>query len=363
MRVLNLLTGGNIGGIETLCKDYGNFSEHENIMALLWGSGPLADEMKLGGVEVLELNASTKNVLSTVKKVLNVCGDRKVEAVIVHHAAPMAHLCLMAVKIKYPHMITIAYAHGNAEDMCRAKDKNGLRMRKMVIAHSLKKADKVVAISTSVKRSLIYLFGIPEEKINVVYNGVDTKKFTAQWHEPNRPVRIIFVGRLIQEKGVQVVLEGLSRLSENVNYRFSIVGDGPYRNKLEKLAGKLNISDRIEFLGSRRDVPELLKASDLFVHMPVWEEGFGITIIEAMAAGLICICAKSGAIPEIISDGENGFLVEKDRTAELANTLEHVIEGVGGEEYEKICEKAVETASRFSVFNFVRELDKIIGQV
>lgn len=73
MRILHILTGGNIGGIETLCRDYAQYSVNENIILLLWGEGPLADEMKKNGVEVIDLHASSKNVIGTVNVFVKLC--------------------------------------------------------------------------------------------------------------------------------------------------------------------------------------------------------------------------------------------------------------------------------------------------
>lgn len=360
MKTIHLLTEGNIGGIETLCKDYAHFSVHENIMLILWGDGPLAEEMQKIGIKVINLHAPKKNILMIMKKVYTVCMEEKAQAIIAHHASPISHLCLLYVKNRDKNIRTVAYAHGNAVDMVRSKQKRGLPLRKLILQMSLKYGDKVVAISDSVKKSLIDYFKTPEENITVIYNGVDIKRFSTNKEKRKNDIpELIYVGRLIPEKGVQVILEGLSCVKEKIPFHFRIVGDGSYRTHLEERVCDLGLTDRVEFCGSRRDIPELLSSSDVFIHMPVWEEGFGITIVEAMAAGLICICADSGAIPEIITDGCDGFLVKKEDPVCMAQVLEHVLQ-MQDTEKERIGKSAEEKAKNFSIETFVKNLDGLI---
>lgn len=362
MKILHILAGGDIGGIEILCKDYAKFSQHENIFVILWRSGVIAEEMKKSGFQVIELNAKKKEIMQTAYRLCTICKEKGINAVIVHHAAPMSHIYMHIIKKSINNVKTIAYAHGNAADMCRSKDKKGLFFRKKVLEQSLKRVDIVVAISNSVKESLINYFGIPSSKIEVIYNGVDTKKFLSdECHRFMKPVNIIYVGRLIEEKGVQITLHALALVKDRIAFDFKVVGEGKYKDTLKTLAVKLGINNRVEFLGNRRNVPELLSKSDIFVHMPVWEEGFGITVIEAMASGNVCICADSGALSEIIENGKNGFIVPKEGINELSDLLFFVINKVSSEKIREIKAAAICRASDFSLTIFVKRLDKVLS--
>ncbi len=363
MRTLHLLASGGTGGIETLCKDYAEFSKYENFFVMFWNSGVIAEEMRKQGIDVIELNASKINIVGMAKKVFTICKEKKIDTVIVHHAAPIAHLYLYIIKIKMPYITTIAYAHGNAVDMCRHRERTGLFFRKKLLELSLKKADKVIAISDSVKNSLIDYFSIQCDKICVIYNGVNISKFLVSDREDNiSSLEFIYVGRLIEEKGVQVILKSLAKLDVSVDYHFKIVGEGKYRSQLEKLAKDLNIWEKVKFLGNRRDIPELLKKSNIFIHMPCWEEGFGITIVEAMAAGLLCICANVGAIPEIINDGYNGFLVERENFEHLCNTIMN-IRSLSNTEKIKISNAAIEKAESYSILRFASQMDSLLEKL
>ena len=146
-------------------------------------------------------------------------------------------------------------------------------------------------------------------------------------------------------------------MKDKISYRFRIVGDGPYREKIEGLIDELHLKDRVELLGNRRDIPQLLETADIFIHMP-FEEGFGITIIEAMASGLICICADVGAMSEIIDNGVNGFIVDNNENT-LAQALLKV-NSMTNRQMEMISEAAIHKANTFSIFTFVNILDSTI---
>lgn len=354
------MAGGNIGGIEILMKDYAKYSCHENHFMMIWGNHGSATELiKKQHCKVTELNTTGRKSLDNFKIIEQYCKKYRIEAVIAHHAAPLAHLYLMYIKRRIPQIITVAYAHGNAADMCRANEKHGLFLRKWILSRSLKRADLVVAISKSVSESLIEWFCTPEERIKVIYNGTDLSV-----HKDIFPaardavVRLIFVGRLIEMKGVQLTLKALAQMKTKCTWHFNVVGDGVYREPLEKLCRELGLQDQVTFLGERLDVPRLLADADIFVHMPYWEEGFGITIIEAMAAGLICVCGDGGAIPEIITDGQNGFLVKKHDVNALAERLETEIKECRDQNRIRLCAK--NRAEEFSAEAFAEQLDKTL---
>ena len=224
-------------------------------------------------------------------------------------------------------------------------------------------SDATVAISESVKKSLITYLHVKEKKIHVIYNGVDIEKFHSEKRIENSIPELIYVGRLNEEKGVQNTLNALAQVAPNLIYHMRIVGDGPYRGTLEKLVEKLNLGDKVEFCGNRSDIPSLLKKSDVFIHIPQCEEGFGITVVEAMAAGTICVCGKSGAIPEIICNDYNGYLVERDRQEQLTTILSELIINYQNAKNKLIKENACESAQKYSIDVFTRSLDNLVDSL
>ena len=132
---------------------------------------------------------------------------------------------------------------------------------------------------------------------------------------------LLFVGRLVERKGGSYAIRAVAELSEaGRNVRLVVVGDGPEREALWALAASLAVGDRVEFTGalSPAEVRERYRAGGVFVMPAVtdWkgeQEGFGMVLVEAMAFGLPVVATRSGGIPDIVRDGENGVLVpERD---------------------------------------------------
>lgn len=360
MKVLHLLARGATGGIERLCEDFSDFSRHENTFVFVWGKNESTYlNMKNKGVDVFQLNAESKNLLNILKEIDNIRKQKQSQVVIVHHDAPLLYLYLIALKYTHANVKTIIYAHSDAVDMC-SPNRKGVIIRKFILKAALQSVDRVVAISNSVKKSLVSYLNVKERKISIIYNGVNTKKFCSASHTFSNPLKIIYVGRLIEEKGVQITLNALAMLPADLNWKFQIVGDGNYRSALEAIAKSRAIAEKVEFLGTRADVPDLLQQADVFIHMPIWKEGFGIAVVEAMAAGLVCICADNGAMAEIISDEENGYLIEKENAQQLSDVLVRLMR-TSQAEFQNLKSNAVATAMKFSMNEFCDGLDSLIA--
>jgi glycosyltransferase involved in cell wall biosynthesis len=131
---------------------------------------------------------------------------------------------------------------------------------------------------------------------------------------------VVSVGRLSDEKGVDVLIEALARAP---GLRADILGDGPARPELERLAAALRVQDRVTFHGrvSANDVYEGLRAASVVAVPSRWYENMPITVLEAFAAGVPVVASDLGGLPELIDDGGDGFLVPPDEPGILAEAL------------------------------------------
>lgn len=175
----------------------------------------------------------------------------------------------------------------------------------------------------------------PAARIDVVHNGAalatdisaarrEQARQTVEWVSPQR-LRLLFVGRLVYNKNVRMLLLALARLPAERRPLAWIAGFGPDRGDLLILRERLELSEDVRFLDERDDTAELMLAADLLV-LPSREEGLSNVIIEAMGSGLPIIATAVGGTPELIRDGENGLLVPNEDDNALAVALQRLID-------------------------------------
>ncbi|MHC1585585.1 MAG: glycosyltransferase family 4 protein [Candidatus Syntropharchaeia archaeon] len=189
----------------------------------------------------------------------------------------------------------------------------------------VKSSDLVIVCSESMKKEVQDLFDV--ENISVIPNGVDISKFDFSVNKKAVKERfcgsdgkmILFVGRLVYQKGVNVLIGAMPEvLSKKEKVMLLIVGEGPMRKQLEKDAAYLGIPDSVVFTGylNDRDVRSLLKSADVTV-VPSLYEPFGIVALEAMAAKTPVIVSNVGGLAEVVGEGE-GIRVPPDSSERLA---------------------------------------------
>lgn len=188
---------------------------------------------------------------------------------------------------------------------------------------SFERADLVAPVSEELAARLREL--APGARIAVAPNAVDTATF----RPPSRPrsgaraVRLLNVAELVEKKGQAVLVRALAELPDAT---LEIVGEGPEREPLERLAHELGVADRVELLGTRprEQVAELMRAADLFV-LPSFYENLPVVLIEAQASGLPAVASAVGGVPELL-DGDAGALVEPGDPAQLAGAIRAVLD-------------------------------------
>lgn len=358
MKVLHLLVTGNLGGIESLVKNYAQFSSVDNYFLFAWQGGVNAEAIRRISGKVIVLDANSN--FGRVSQILKLIRKEKIDVIVSHNSAPLFKIILIWVHYFMRGRVTIAYAHANAMSIYDESRKRGMHIRKFVHRIGFGKCDEVIAISKFVKESLIRSFNTPAEKIKVIYNGTMINKALLSEKNGNDIPQLIYVGRLKKEKGVQNILEALANMDHMVKYNMKIIGDGDYRPVLEALVSQLGLQDRVCFCGSRVDVTKDLMEADIFVHFPECEEGFGIAIIEAMSLGKICVCSESGAIKEIIKNQYNGYLIEKRDMVHASEILKRVISEYQSEKNDVLRGHAIESVQKYSIENYAEKFDETI---
>lgn len=222
-------------------------------------------------------------------------------------------------------------------------------------AWTAKFATKVVAISRAVKQDSLKRYRIPEDKMELIYNGLEVDKFLVTKRRAlGEKIILGSVGRLTPQKNYGLLLEALAELSD-YNWEFRLAGEGGLRPTLEQQAKDLGLSERVKFLGLQRDVKGFLSDLDLFILPSLWE-GLGIVLLEAGLAGLPVLASKVDGITEIIKDGQTGVLFEPGSKADLALSLKRLLISINQPETKVLGEKLQQDIQkRFDIKTITRQ--------
>lgn len=161
----------------------------------------------------------------------------------------------------------------------------------------------------------------PADRLITVHNGIPDEPTGTSAPGAEPPV-IVVVARFAAQKNQAMLLEAAARIRQP--FRLLFVGAGPTLASVQEKARELGLEDRTTFAGNRSDVPELLRQSAIFALPTKWE-GFPISILEAMRAGLPVVACDVGGVREAVTDGENGYLVDPTDTAALQRALEALL--------------------------------------
>jgi glycosyltransferase involved in cell wall biosynthesis len=213
------------------------------------------------------------------------------------------------------------------------------------------------------------------EKISLIYHGLDLDRFTVtsqakplrDGSQPDDPVQIVTVGRAVEKKGHDIVISALAAIPKDLHWRWTHIGGGELVKSLKKQAATAGLNDRIDWRGSlpQQDVIDAYQSADLFVLANRVaangdRDGLPNVLMEAQSQKLACIASNEAAVPELIEDGLNGYLVTPDNPLLLADKIGDLIQNPAkrvkmGESGRKIVE------SRFSHVSGIEALVEKFG--
>lgn len=185
---------------------------------------------------------------------------------------------------------------------------------------------RIVAISNAVRRFSVEEVGLPAAKIDVVHYGLDA--MPEPWAAnpalplPEAAPLLLCVARLAPQKGVDVAIRALVDLPDAM---LLVLGEGPERARLEALARETGVDERIVLPGRVGDIAALYRRADVIVHPARWE-GFGLAMLEGMLASKPVVAARAASAPELVVDGETGFLVTPDDPDALAGAIRDALD-------------------------------------
>lgn len=217
----------------------------------------------------------------------------------------------------------VCTSHGGDLYALRGKLLQGLKCR------IIERSRKLTVVSSAMRNHVVGM-GIPPDKVDVISMGVDLQqRFTPDPAVERNQHELLFVGRLVEKKGLRVLLEAMPDiLAEHSGTRLTVAGSGPLESALRQQAQRLGIADRIEFLGmiSQTELPDLYRRATLFVAPFLVaesgdQEGLGLVMVEALGCGCPVIASDLPAVRDVIRDGESGLLVTPGAPQALASAI------------------------------------------
>ena len=167
-----------------------------------------------------------------------------------------------------------------------------------------------------------YLAGIPEEKMHVIWNGVDVQKFSNFSTVPdNKRIRFTFIGYFGKHKGIDVLIEALSYLKNLNCVSVNLIGKGELMENLKTKVKNMRLNNIVSFWGRIDDIGNAYRNTDVLILPSIWPENQPVTITEAMASKIPVIGSNLGGIPELIEDGKTGSLFEPGNPKDLAQKM------------------------------------------
>jgi L-malate glycosyltransferase len=249
--------------------------------------------------------------IALASKMAEVANREKLDLLHVHYAIPHAVCAILAKQMCNRDIKIVTTLHGT--DITVLGYDPSLTA---AIKFGIEKSDAVTAVSHALVNQTYELIN-PDKPIETVYNFIDeriyhkrdTGSLKEEFEIKNDEKVIIHVSNFRPVKRVQDVVKTFAKISERLPAKLLLVGDGPEMTIVCKLVKEFSLEDRVLFLGKQEDLAELYSISDLMLLLSE-KESFGLVALEAMACGVPCIGTNVGGVPEVISDGINGYTCE-----------------------------------------------------
>ena len=321
MRIAQILPQLNVGGVETgtvdLVKALKKRGEEPYVIS---NGGALVEELVKAGIPHLKLPVHQKSIasLALVREISNFLEKERIDIIHARSRVP-AWLAYLAVRRANCDFVTTCHGYYSKHFFSRV----------------MGWGKKVIVISHSIGRRMIDDFGVPPERITLIHRGVDLSRYVfsaTKYDKPKAgPLKIMNIGRITPIKGHEEFIQAVHLLSKRIqNFEVSIVGAADedkqsYFRNLKLMVERLGLASQVKFLGTRRDVPELLQTADLLVLPSKIPEAFGRVLIEAGACGTAVLASRIGGILDVIDENENGLLFSPENFEEMAFQMEHLL--------------------------------------
>ncbi len=324
--VCHLLPALPAHGAEQLLLDIARKTDRDRIslsVCLISGLGPLVKDFESLGIPVTYIPKRSRKDLSVVLRLAAFFRKNRFDIVHTHLFTADLWGRLSGLLTRVP---IVSTSHTTS-------DPNIGRAGRLLDRLLDRRNNAVICVSEAVRNYRISGAGFDPSKLHIIENGIDLDRFAVPVSRDEVLKRlgvdgkrrwIAIVGRLVPLKGHRFLIEALARISRDFpETGILVVGEGEDEAELKELALRLGLSDRVVFLGLRRDVPEILCAAEILA-MPSSREGLPIVLLEAMAASLPVVVTRVGGIPEVVEEEKTGLFVTQE-PAMIAQALARLL--------------------------------------
>ena len=353
MRIVQIIPSFGMGGAETMCAALSRqllLDGHQvSAISLSGEKTVISQRLEASGVPVYYLDKALGSGLQCVGQLKKLLKTLQPQLIHTHlHALKYAALASSGVPIVH----TI---HNQAA-------REAVFLDKQIGKYCFRRGRALpVALTREIRQSVMDVYGLPEEKVSLVPNGIDLSACQEKEdYALHYPVEILHVGRFFPQKNHAAILGAAALLKKRgINARIHCYGDGPLLEQTRQAAQKQGLAGQVLFEGVTSDVFTPMSQADLFILPSSWE-GMPMTVIEAMGTGLSVIASRVGGVPDMVTDGESGLLIEP-----TAEALAAAIEKLARNEAlrQSLGKKAREEAQRFSLPAMARGYEALYASV
>ena len=316
MRILQILPELNVGGVETGTVDLAKYLRQKGHTCIVVShGGVMVEKLKEMGCKHYTLPVHKKSLWTVFRCIKELKKIIQYEDIDVVHARSRVPAWIAFFACRQTKATFITTCHGYYS--------------KHLFSQVMGWGKYVIVPSEVIGRHMIDDFGVPHENIRLIPRSVDLDRFDLpREKKTNNATHVIsMIGRITPLKGHIYFLRAMAKVIRTMPFvRIFIIGDAPskkesYKQELEILIKRLGLSDYVEFLGNRQDIPQLLSKTDVLVLSTITQEAFGRVILEAQAAGVPVVATRVGGVVEIIEHEKTGLLVMPKDTEAMAQAV------------------------------------------
>lgn len=330
IHVMHILPSLETGGMENGVVNLANRIDKNKFtisICCLNGLGPLTERLQ-DNIKVINLNQKPGKAWILPVSLSKIFRQHTVDIIHTHNSFAGIY-GILGGKL-FSRCIILHGEHGMIDFM----DGYRKRLKKFICSFT----DRVTTVSEGLKEDVHAMWGIPEEKIVVIQNGVDREKFRKINISTIRDIKkslnimeneIILgtVGRLSDQKNYPFLLQAIKEIrSSDRKVKLVIVGEGPLRSELERMVDRLSIESNVIFLGERKDIPELLSIMDIFLFPAYKGEGIANVLLEAMSIGVPVVSSDIKGNIEVVENDKTGFIFPSNNLQIFINKINQLID-------------------------------------